>query len=80
MGRRRGGIAAHPPVPDALQRVSVAAQSRDPEKPSTRGNMGPGSAAHRQGDAALRPGHETVISAEHETVISAEEERWVTLR
>jgi len=34
--------------------------------------MGPGSAAHRQGDAALRPGHETVISAE--------EERWVTLR
>lgn len=47
-------------VPGALQRASVAAQNRDPESNSGQfGDMGPGSAAQRQNDAALRPGHES---------------------
>ncbi len=49
----------HSRVPDRLQRVSVAAQSRDPGVRASCRCMGPGSAAHRRRGAALRPGHES---------------------
>ena len=41
--------------------LCVAAQSRDPVGRGNRCCMGPGSAAHRRRDAALRPGHKTVL-------------------
>jgi hypothetical protein len=55
----RSGIIFRARVPDKLQRVSVAAQSRAPGIRASCCCMGPGSAAHRQRGAALRPGHES---------------------